>query len=214
MNDEEQNLSEIADQLKRLRPASASIDAKELFYQAGLNACQAEMSQRRRIRFGPLIAAGLLAAAVTAPASYRVGRTAALRGQPATETVIADVDTSTAGPPAVQQVTDTELAAEVDDAVRRPKRSGLLARWTDPYGAFVESARRDKELGTTLAVFHSSLVARHEWSQLPIDFPFDSALAQDPGGSGADVGSRAGVQTPLAVRDLSQFAHSFEAAPR
>ncbi len=74
---EDKDNGEIAEDLKRLQPARSEIDSRIVFYEAGFNAGKSQRAAPARFKIAPLIAAGLLAAIVTAPASYRAGNFAA-----------------------------------------------------------------------------------------------------------------------------------------
>jgi hypothetical protein len=209
---EDQNLGEIAEHLKRLRPAPATVDANVLFYNAGYKACQSELSAPGRLRIAPLIAAGLLAAIVTAPASYRVGRTAALRPEPVTQEAVAVAETTTTEPATRQQAPTLEPVLDENVPSSREQKTQLFARWIDPYRALTESAFLNKEPGTTLAVFHSSLVSQQHVDQLSIDFPFASKRPSYGDLTGTELHGRSDVVSPLAASDLSQLAQSLEAS--
>jgi hypothetical protein len=208
---EEENLTEIAGQLKRLRPAQAGLDANVLFYQAGFAAGELKSVSRGWGRVVPLIAAGLLAAIVTAPASYRIGRTAAIRAESEPVVAVAVVDATSIELPPEEESPSAEVSPEIDDA-SRARRPQLLARWIGPYGALAESVKLDKERETTLAVYHSSLVSRQDGGRNWFDFPFPATrLKQRDWGSG-DLADSSSSISPLAVSDLSQFALSLETA--
>ena len=64
---------DLSARLSELRPAKATLDPSTVFYRAGYQAGQAEASHRLGRPLG-LLAAGLLAAAVAAPAAYLAGQ--------------------------------------------------------------------------------------------------------------------------------------------
>jgi hypothetical protein len=206
---EEENLTEIADQLKRLRPAQAGLDANVLFYQAGFAAGESKSVSSGWSRVVPLMAAGLLAAIVTAPASYRVGRTAAIRTESEPDVGVFVVDTTSIELPPEEESPSVEASPEIDDPSRASSPQ-MLARWIDPYGALAKSVKLDQELETTLAVYHSSLVSRQGGAQNWIDFPFSATLLKQHDWGSVDSADSSSSISPLAVSDLSQLAQSLE----
>lgn len=211
MNNQDPHLGEIADQLKRLRPAASTIDAQEMFFNAGYNACEAEAARSvpRQLRIAPLIAAMLLAVIVTAPASYRVGRTAGLRAQPSgTETIAVVEPPRTDSESPAPDPTPATPAAEKPAVQSQPKVQ-LLARWIDSYRAFTESAKLDQERRTTLAAFHSSLIGDSEPEA--IGFPIADSRPSYGDWAINGVQDQPVIDSPLAANDLSQLVQSFEA---
>lgn len=206
---EDRDTGKIAEDLKRLQPTSSGIDSRAMFYEAGFNAGKTKQTAAR-IKITPLIAAGLLAAIVTAPASYRVGRRASMKTESATE--VAQLPTQTS-----PNVVATENPIDVDpapqiEAADQSQRTRLLASWIDPLRNLAETARIERQTGKTLAAFHSSLVERENSAANWADFPFllTSSVNRNSSSSFYDHIDSASAQ-PLAVSDLRELAMSPEA---
>lgn len=207
---EDRNVNELAEGLKGLRPASSEMDFRVLFYEAGFNAGKSQQTAPGGIKIAPLIAAGLLAAIVTAPASYRAGRRASVQTESASD--VAQLQTQT-----MPNAVATENPIDVDGApiietANQSQRAKLLASWIDPLRDLAETAKIERQTGTTLAAFHSSLVERENsaanWADFP--FPLTSSVNRNSSSSFYDHINSTSPQ-PLAVSDLRKLALSPEA---
>ena len=207
---EEEYINQIAADLKRLRPARSGVDSRVVFYEAGFSACKSQQTAPGRIKIAPLIAAGLLAAIVTAPASYRVGRSAALQAESGTNITIVQMDTNP-HEVATEDATNIAPAAKIE-TTNRSRRAELLASWIDPLRNLAETARIERQTGTTLAAFHSSLVQRENaaagWGDSP--FPFSSTTNRGSFTGTFDNGNDSMSPQPLAVSDSRELALSPE----
>lgn len=207
---EDRTNGEIVEQLKRLQPARSELDSRIVFYEAGFSVGKTQQTAPARFKIAPLIAAGLLAAIVSAPASYRVGQHAAMQADSTASVIVAKAG---ANPAAV--VMEDLPHADPSPHIERMNHAGRaerLASWIDPLQLLAETVRIERQTGTTLAAFHSSLVQRENSAVSYRDFPFPLTSTTDRDSYASAVG--AGVDStppqPLAVSDLPELAMSLE----
>ncbi len=207
---EERDTGKIAEDLKRLQPARSELDSRIVFYEAGFNAGKTQQTAAGRIKIAPLIAAGLLAAIVTASASYRVGQSAAMQAKSETNVTLVQADHNSDADTA-EDLLDVDPSPRIE-TTNRSRREERLASWIDSLHDLAETARIERQTGTTLAAFHSSLVERENsasWGDFP--FPLTSQVNRHSSNGSYDIGYETMPAQPLAVSDLRELAMSLEA---
>jgi len=166
----------------------------------------------RRGKLALLVAAGFLAIAVTAPASYRLGQSSAIRQwrqavQPAANRAVAveprivEETTEDAG------IRDAALAAVSEP----PAGSDLIARWIEPLRGADPLGRFDRGTDSMLAAFHGASVSRDDADRDWIDSPFASTLEKYRDFSVAS-GDGSQLVLPLTASDLQGIAQNLETA--
>ncbi|MGI9474092.1 MAG: hypothetical protein ACR2NZ_21305 [Rubripirellula sp.] len=226
-------------ELRKLRPAAAKMDPQAVFYQAGYQAGLSARSQSplRKVAlrtFLPAIAASLLVALITVPASYQAGQLAAtgsssderspqhdlpdenrLDRQPST-TAIASEQRAEPIPESSEPRNTNRGVATPHTALTRPvatarlteSKSQLLARWLSPIEGMAESAKLDRQAQTTLTAGHSSLAAREDSAWNWVNFPF--AVTSESYHRTTDA-SNGDIKSPLAATDMQEIAITLEA---
>jgi len=213
-DDKQNEVNEITELLIRLRPARSQLDSRAVFYEAGYSAGRYQTAEslpasHRRPRYGSLIAASLIVAAVTAPASYHVGQFIAAESATKARTKIVVTDDYPDETPIYDESMARESSPNVEDPVP-VKRSKSFARWIDPLGGITEHAKLEREAETTLAAFHSAFVSSDQTDRNWIDFPFSTTLAKYRDSFDQAAINTPESQLPLAVGDLQQLAQSLE----
>ncbi len=168
MNHDEQ-IPDLEDRLRRLRPAAAAINPETVFFQAGYRAHQAECHPRRAT---PLVAAGFLIASLAVPAGYFAGYRAA------------------DDPPASVSVASTnEVTPETQQTLYQDDEPGRVFMVSSRIGPMPNTSEPWSNTPRVLAAydisFASMQLASNEWfafssSSRPIDSLRDEPAEQSP----------------------------------
>lgn len=200
-----------ADTLRQLRPARVKIDASAVFYRAGFNAGQTQQAGHR-LRLTHLVAAGLVAVMVAAPAGYLAGQNSAQQMSTSPRVAAADekVDAIAEHPsPSMPEVQLVQVDSVRTPSLLIPSKSRLIELWRGQVGIAREQRRSEHDV-TSLAAFHASGDSRqHVGSQWPDFFVRNDAfLHRDPlPGNLAKGDSSAKI---FAARDVRAMADSLE----
>jgi len=190
MNEEEE-FQQITSRLKNLRPATAEIDLRTVFYQAGYHARNSQSGSSKRLRLGSLAAAGIMFAVLSASAGFFAGRSTIER--PLDFYELANV----------VDKTNAETSAQKDQHEESfSSTHGRVAR------SAVTSKSRDRM--PLFASDHSSLISRHLTTNDWLAFSDPIALSVNRFAV-PDVSSISSIPTPiLAAGDSRQFLQFLE----
>lgn len=213
---------EFADALRQLKPVKPSLDSSAMFYQAGFNAGKSEVGGVRPTK---VLAAGLVAALLAAPAGYMAGQTSAVGTGDSIE-LAADVDPSPLRPTAA-------AVAETDPSDRSPASEDVadtngadtnIANSNNADTKLAQASRTDT--GDAMSTYASSLLSfwdRKTWLPAPSGIETFGSYADplahsdtirhrhpSPGITGRILSSSSSSSKTLAVLDVREMAKAFE----
>jgi hypothetical protein len=241
MNESSQESDPLIGQLRRLQPAKSNTDVRQVFYQAGFEACRAQMRSRNLRHFFVGVAAATIALLVLIPASYQAGKSIASRsgaplafeptlstsltGDPGFDQESEHLESSqlTQQPPspghplaksesASQEVDSKQPAAFELAAVGRTKNQ--FASWMTPLADIARSAKLDRQSESMVTTSHASLFVLESSIRNLSEFPFAVATTSQFSSSleTESVDSDAGgTRQTLAVGDVHALTLGLEA---